>query len=214
MSGDDAAMLGELLCARLCHDLAGAIGAVGTGVELLSEDGDGDGQSFAAEALSLLAASAVAAVSRLKFLRAALGNAGGAVSTDQLRQLIADFLRSQMDGPGALRLDWKGAGRSDWSGDEAKLVLNIIMIARDCLPRGGVVTVEAPSKGASLPLVTAQGACATEVEAIKALQATTVTGLKPRGAQGYYTRLLAGRLGLSISYEDSHGQVQFVTTKN
>jgi histidine phosphotransferase ChpT len=140
MSGEDAAILAELLCARLCHDLAGAIGAVGTGVELLADENDG--QEFAADALSLLATSAAAAVQRLKFLRMALGSGGAAMSSGQIHSLIADFFGSQMDGSEGLRLAWNDIEKRDWDCDLAKLLLNLVLMARDCLPRGGVVTIE------------------------------------------------------------------------
>lgn len=217
MSNDDTATLGELLCARLCHDLAGAVGAVGTGVELLTDEGSGPG--LADDALALLAGSAAAAVCRLKFLRLALGGGGPAMSSDQLRSLIADFFGSQMGDSEALRFDWDTAGQQIWESDEAKLLLNLVLMARDCLPRGGVVSVALPTGATPRDAwphlrVTAQGTRAAAAEAAKALQAMDVGGLKPRGAQGYYTTLLAQRLGLSINYEDSHDRVVFVTIKN
>jgi histidine phosphotransferase ChpT len=212
MSDDDAAVLGELLCARLCHDLAGAIGAIGTGVELLSDDDAAEG--LAADALDLLSGSASAAVSRLKFLRIALGRGGAAMSSGQLRQLIGDFFGSQTDGSGALRLDWREVNRPDWGGDDAKLLLNIILLARDCLPSGGVVTVEPLAEGQTMPVVIAEGARAATAEAVAALKAENVALLRPRGAQGYYTRLLAQRMELLINYEDSHSRVVFVAIKN
>lgn len=213
MADDDAGTLGELLCARLCHDLAGAVGAVGTGVELLADEADAQG--LAADALALLAGSASAAVRRLKFLRLALGGGGPAMSSDQLRGLIDDFLGAQMGDAQALRLDWGDAGQRVWGGDDVKLLLNLVLLARDCLPRGGVVSVAMPASGAPSGLsVAAQGVRAVAGEAAKALRATDVAGLKPRSAQGYYTTLLARRLGLSINYEDSHDRVVFVTIKN
>jgi histidine phosphotransferase ChpT len=209
MRSDDAATLGELLCARLCHDLAGAVGAVGTGVELLADDGDEP--EIAADALALLAGSAAAAVNRLKFLRMALGGGGSAMSSDQLRSLITDFFGSQMGENETLRLDWADNGQQVWESDEAKLLLNLVLMARDCLPRGGVVTVEATQ---SMLRVTAQGNRAMAAESVQALQATDVAGLRPRGAQGYYTTLIAQRIGLSINCEDSHDRLVFEAIKN
>lgn len=215
MSNDDAATLAELLCARLCHDLAGAVGAVGTGVELLADDGDGSG--VADDALALVVGSAAAAVHRLKFLRVALGGGGPAMPSGQMRSLIADFFGSQMGSGDALRLDWQDGEQRVWENDEAKLLLNLVLMARDCLPRGGVVSVGSLT-GAALAdtgvRVTAQGVRAAAGEAAKALLTSDVATLRPRGAQGYYTMLLARRMGLSINYEDSHDRVVFVTIKN
>ncbi|MBX9634016.1 MAG: hypothetical protein K2X44_03460, partial [Magnetospirillum sp.] len=67
----DPLQLAELLCARLCHDLSGPVGAAAAGAELL-EDMDGNAD---AETVSLVADAAGGAVSRLKFFRAALGPA-------------------------------------------------------------------------------------------------------------------------------------------
>jgi histidine phosphotransferase ChpT len=214
MNNDDAAMLAELLCARLCHDLAGAVGAVGTGVELLAESGADPGP--ADEAMALLVESAAVAVHRLKFLRMALGGRGPAMASDQIRSLVGEFFGSQMGNRGALQLDWQDGGPPLWDADEAKLLLNLILMARDCLPRGGTVAVERRTTGiAAVGLrVAAQGVRAAAAEAVKALQATDVATLGPRGAQGYYTMLLARRMGLSINYEDSHDRLVFVTIKN
>ncbi|WP_051013537.1 histidine phosphotransferase family protein [Pararhodospirillum photometricum] len=64
-----------MLCTRLCHDLAGPIGAVATGAELLAEETN-EGV-LDAEALALLSDSAHAASLRLRILRMATGVARG-----------------------------------------------------------------------------------------------------------------------------------------
>lgn len=213
MSCDDPTALAELLCARLCHDLAGAVGAVGTGVELLTDDGlDGN---MAADALALLAGSAAAAVHKLKFLRVALGGVGHAMSSEQIRAMIEDFLNSGMGGADVAALDWRDGEQRTWESGEVKLLLNLILLARDCLPRGGRLSVERfPATATGGLRITAQGVGGMPAESVSALQATDVSALRPRGAQGYYTALLARKMGLSINYEDSHDRVVFVTIKN
>ncbi len=55
--------LARLLCTRLCHDLAGPIGAVAAGVELIGQD-----PSMAdAETISLIGDSSGAASRKLRF---------------------------------------------------------------------------------------------------------------------------------------------------
>ena len=63
-----------LICSRLCHDLAGSIGAVNNGVELLAEETD---PGMREEAIGLIAQSANDAARRLAFFRLALGASGG-----------------------------------------------------------------------------------------------------------------------------------------
>ncbi len=59
--------LAQLLCTRLCHDLAGPVGAVAAGVELIG----GDPAQADLETLGLIGNSSAAASLKLKFMRAA-----------------------------------------------------------------------------------------------------------------------------------------------
>ncbi|WP_428249454.1 histidine phosphotransferase family protein [Ferrovibrio sp.] len=63
-----------LICSKLCHDLAGSIGAVSNGAELLAEETDA---AMREEAIRLIAQSAGDAAKRLAFFRLALGASGG-----------------------------------------------------------------------------------------------------------------------------------------
>ena len=112
MTHDDDILHAELLCARLCHDMAGAVGAAAAGAELL-EDG------FDAETVQLVAASAASAVARLKFFRAALGPAGSDQPADAVQDLTAAYLRATEAGAaGRLSLRWS-CGRPRLAGDVA-----------------------------------------------------------------------------------------------
>lgn len=66
--------LAQLLCTRLCHDLAGPVGAAAAGVELIG----GDLTQVDAETLGLIGNSSSAASLKLKFMRTALGVSGSA----------------------------------------------------------------------------------------------------------------------------------------
>jgi len=212
-SGEEAVILGELLCARLCHDLAGAVGAVGTGVELLTED-DGGGE-FSKEALALVSFSAQGAVHRLKFLRIALGATGGAMTAPQLKALAEEFLASSAIGGGdGIRLDWRLADDVRLEGGYVKLLLNLILLARDCLLRGGILAVEICGDKGELIRASAEAPQVVCAESAKALTASSVDGLGPRGAQGYYTSILARRIGLFVNCEENRGKVVFVTRPN
>ena len=88
-SANDPLLLAQLLCTRLCHDLAGPVGAVAAGVELAA----GDPSQVDAETLDLIGNSSVAASRKLKFLRTALGVPGAASSVlGDLSTLIEGYL--------------------------------------------------------------------------------------------------------------------------
>jgi histidine phosphotransferase ChpT len=92
--------LAQLLCTRLCHDLAGPIGAVAAGVELIGGDpGAADG-----ETLGLIGSSSAAASFKLKFIRAALGSAaGGALD---MESLLDGYLSATAGADGKPRVHW------------------------------------------------------------------------------------------------------------
>lgn len=129
----------SLLCSKLCHDLVGPVSAVGNGVEILEDEDDPEMRQ---QAIGLLAHSADLAANRLKFMRLAFGAAGGegvAISINEARQTAADFL---IDGRGELA--WPSAEDEEGLGPDKtgiKILLNLIMIANDTIPRGGHVHV-------------------------------------------------------------------------
>ncbi len=203
MADDDHLILAELLCARVCHDLSGPVGAVGTGAELLTEESDG----LDADALALLASSAAIAGQRLRFLRLALGPGGAAVAGPQLREVTAAFLAGAAAASEAVRLDWEDGGSTAWENAAAKLLLNLVLLARDCLPRGGAILVRARLPGQPWASVVAEGQGAVSGEAMAGLTAG-IDDLEPRSAQGYYAAGLASRLGLTIRASVASGRIE------
>jgi histidine phosphotransferase ChpT len=131
----------ELLCSRLCHDLVGPVGAVNHGIELIEEENS----SVAAEATQMIAQSASQAAARLEFFRVAFGLSGGGqgqMSMAQGRSLAQGFIEKH------IKLDWApntdlpwGDGERSVPKDVIKVILNLIMLGIDCLPRGGSLTL-------------------------------------------------------------------------
>lgn len=188
----------ELLASRLCHDLVGPIGAVGNGLELLTDDEFG----MAEDAMQLTTNSARQASNILQFFRLAYGMAGARVGSDysQLRDLTAGLLQ-----PSRSELDWKTLQAPEGAPDGiAKLVLNMVALAHEALPRGGRLSVEiAPSGEGTEAVVTAEGQDAhLRPESLAGLQDTVdLDELSPRGVHGYFTRLMAQRLGSDLVIE-------------
>lgn len=97
---DSGLELAQLLCTRLCHDLAGPIGAVAAGVELIG----GDPSAADAETLGLIGDSSAAASLKLKFVRAALGAAGaGAID---MESLLDGYLGAMASGDSKPKVKW------------------------------------------------------------------------------------------------------------
>lgn len=80
-----------LICSKLCHDLAGSIGAVSNGAELMAEETD---PQMRDEAVRLIAQSANDAARRLAFFRLALGASGDltdAMPGSELQRVAIDY---------------------------------------------------------------------------------------------------------------------------
>jgi histidine phosphotransferase ChpT len=135
----------ELACSKLCHDVISPIGAVNNGLELLEEEDDA---ALKEEATALAQRSAKRASILLQVYRSAFGNAGNQ-QTFGPREAVA------------LAQEFLQTGKSQLTADDlpdssacpagyGKLVLNLIIIGADALPRGGTIRlqVRSPQQGA------------------------------------------------------------------
>ena len=185
----------ELLASRLCHDLVGPIGAVNNGLELMEDEDLG----MSDDALQLSANSARQAASILQFYRLAYGMAGGRIGDDlgALKDLAAGYLASSKTA-----LEW-AAGPPAGEAPEGlgKLLLNLIVLGEECLPRGGSLGVDLLDGAAGLEVsVTARGTGARLREENQPALAgdVVIEELTPRNVHGYFTRLLAQRMGSEL----------------
>lgn len=188
----------QLLASRICHDLAGGVGAMTAGTELLAEE---DGPP-AADALDLISASAQQTSRRLQFLRVAFGQGGGEDGRATLSELIR-LTHGYLTGS-RVSVVWEGEdARVDLG--LGKLLLNLCLIGADCLPRGGVLCVDAnPLDDDAWGLaVRAQGQGAALPPDLAAAITTDadVAGLTPRTVHGHFAAVLCRNLGGQFEIE-------------
>ena len=203
--------LAEMLASRLCHDLVNPIGAVANGVELMSEFCD----TMQKDALDLVASSADSAMKRVAFFRVAYGYAGHdeGQSIQEVRGLTEGFL-----GSGKVALDWPpgpddaaiGLPRSG-----LKLVLALVAVAVESLPRGGkvavAVAVDAP-KGATIVAIGTGARIEAATDAVLAtLKAGTTpdpASLDPKTVGAAFAGRLAQQIGASIAVDSGADRVE------
>lgn len=173
----------ELLMARLCHDLAGPIAAIGNGAELL----DDDDPDFVRQATALISDSAGTAAKRLSLLRFAYGFSAGALAGPPPHLLATDYFSS-----GPVACDYAEAARgldAPWQ----RLGCNLLMVAGEALPRGGKLTLLGDVGGIAVAAL-GEGS-GPSPEAINALGLRTpVEGLTSRTVGAYFAGLLAHTL--------------------
>jgi histidine phosphotransferase ChpT len=193
-----------LLVSRLCHDLVSPIGAVVNGLEVLEDETD---PLMRADALRLIATSAEQAAARLQFARIAFGAAGSAGAELDLSEVGRIMLT--LFKVGKVELIWQ-AQAANWPKDWAKLLMNAVLAAADCLPRGGRVTVETWGDGQA-PGFRVKGtgtAVRLPAEVLNALSGEPGE-LDGRSVQPYLTYQLAELLNAKLTVESAMSEVSF-----
>ncbi len=184
--------LAALLCSRVCHDLISPVGAIVNGLEVMEEEKDDGTKTFA---LDLIKKSAATASAKLQFCRIAFGAAGSAgaqIDTGDAEKISRGFLEDDKT-----KLAWK-LPRVLMAKNRLKLLLNLLLIAGQTIPRGGQLTVEPIGSGDTMGFkITATGANAKIQPAAASLLAGETGGeaLDAHRIQPFYASLLAKDCG-------------------
>jgi histidine phosphotransferase ChpT len=192
----DALDLAALLCSRVCHDLISPTGAIVNGLEVLEEEeSDQETKSFA---LALIKKSARTASARLQFCRLAFGAAGSAgaqVDVGDAHAMACAFLEDDKT-----KLAWN-LPRVLLPKNRAKLLLNLLLIASQTIPRGGTIRVDPVGEGDGTGFrITASGLNARIPPLVPVLlEGSSENGsIDAHAIQPFYAGLLARACGLSI----------------
>ena len=198
MSGTpiEALDLAALLCSRVCHDLISPVGAIVNGLEVLAEEKDEETKTFA---LDLIRRSAGTASAKLQFCRIAFGAAGSAGAQIDLGD--AETISRGFFEDDKTKLAWN-LPRALLAKNRVKLLLNLLLIAGQTIPRGGRLTVDPIGAGDTMGFkVSAAGPNAKVPPAVAALLAGE-TGDAPLDAhriQPFYANLLAQAAGVKVA---------------
>ena len=191
----DALELAALLCSRVCHDLISPVGAIVNGLEVLDDNPKPEDRDFA---LDLIRKSAKTASARLQFCRLAFGAAGSAGAQIDLGD-AQTMARGQIE-DGKVTITWN-LPRLLLPKNRVKLLLNMLIIAQQTIPRGGTLTVDPIGEGETVGFkITATGINARINQAVPGL----LEGQSEHGTvdahaiQPFYTGLLARACGLSV----------------
>src|SRR3954464_117996 len=205
-SPPDILELAALLCSRVCHDLISPVGAIVNGLEVLDDNPKPDDRDFA---LDLIRKSAKTASARLQFCRLAFGAAGSAgaqIDVGDAQSMARGHLEDDKT-----KIVWN-LPRVLLPKNRVKLLLNMLVIAQQTIPRGGVLTVDSTGEGeASGFRVMATGLNARMPQSIADMLASGPAGaVDAHAVQPYYTRLLAQACGLRVALA-AEGDAMLVT---
>ena len=203
--------LSEFLMAKLCHDLAGPVGAINNGVELLKDPNP----TLHTESIDLIEISAREAVSRLLYFRQAYGtnkNSAG-ISLGTIKELVKNFYANKN-----LTFSWPEAhGDSDSmqviKPEMAKLILNLVLIVAGSLIHGGNITVRIKNQKKEMGVkVHGEGKSIKLQEYIANILASDpdMVEIDSKNVQACLTAMLAKKIGGKIKTEISDNHIEIV----
>jgi histidine phosphotransferase ChpT len=184
--------LAAMLCSRVCHDLINPVGAIGNGLEVLS---DPTQAAMAEGAHELIANSAKHARAKLEFARLAYG-ASSTAGTDfdtreceRVARILFEIEKADLEWNVPLILLPK---------HKAKLFMNMLLIASMAVPRGGLVKAEITGPaGAEVFRFTSTSNAEKRQKTLMPSGAEALLSGRPeegvdaRGIQPFYTGILA-----------------------
>ncbi len=203
-SSIDPLELAALVASRVCHDIISPVGAITNGLEVLDEERDESMREFA---MDLIRRSAAQASAKLQFARLAFGASGGAgaeIDMQEAGRCAEAFLERDK-----ANLDWQvTAGMLPKS--EAKLLMNLLILAVNSVARGGVVTVTASREGREtvIRLVAEGDRAKLSAGVSEVLTAGAMPNpLDAHAVQPLYAALLAEEAGMSITLAEEEDRV-------
>ena len=128
--------LASLISSRICHDLISPIGALNTAIEVLD---DTESKEMHEDALKLIKLAASEASAKLSYLRIALGTnstSKGVMKLDKLKLITENMFNTEK-----FSFNWD-VSEIKLEKSIARILLNILMLSIQSIPRGGKVTIK------------------------------------------------------------------------
>lgn len=202
--------IAELLCSRICHELVAGIAAINNGVELISDID----RSMLDEVMELIDGSAKQSSVRVQYYRMAYGFAGNDAlgGLGAIKPLVDGLFDTEERYSIALP---DPATAPDLPPGAGKLLLNLIVLGMDCLPRGGTLTVSIDqADGRTRLIVDSAGEEARLSEKSQEALGPDVTSeaMTALHVHAYYTAALAEASGGALAVDADTGRVSFGVT--
>jgi histidine phosphotransferase ChpT len=197
--------LTALVASRICHDMVEPMSAIIQGLEMLK----GDGGKIDPDALSLLDNGVAKAWAKLEFFRFAIA---GAVAEGDSELEEGRAVAVKLYGVLKPQLVWS-APAVKMPRPAVRVIVNLLLIANECLPRGGSVEINAEKRGqGGEVIVTAKGPRAKLREATAAALRGGELGpdLSGHTIQPALTGLLARQGGVELSVREAEERVELI----
>ncbi|MCB9994561.1 MAG: histidine phosphotransferase [Hyphomicrobiaceae bacterium] len=207
--------LASMLCSRVCHDLINPVGAIGNGLQALTDPSQVEMRDIAQD---LIANASKQALAKLEYARLAYGASSTAGTQFDTRECerVANVLFETIKP----ELDWQITPVMV-AKNRGKLMMNMLLIAADSVPRGGKVSVALagePEKetisivSTSDPELKQKTLIPNGVEELVA--GNPAEGVDARGIQPFYTGVLARLTGMDVAIKLDGSTFSIIATSN
>lgn len=197
----------EILTSKVCHDLISPIGAVNNGVEFMQEMPPED----AGDAIDLIAFSAQQASAKLQAYRMAYGSGGAdnSIKPEDVYEAIEGIVGAE----DKISQDWdKDApiGLSQETFERptgfAKVLICGLLLAMDCLPKGGTLSVTAEGDSDFTVIALGENAGFRDGTQDAMTHKITADVLEPKNVHPYIMGLLAEQYGFNVTLDEVRGE--------
>ena len=205
----DPARLSAYIASRICHDLVSPVSSVTNALDLLNDPGDID---MKAQAQELLHDGAEKAGARIQFLRYAFGSIGlnnGAADIHEARKITENFVKSHRP---SIEFDIQ---TDHLSFSHVRMMMNLVMMAVDTLPRGGVIQVRIRNETGGMTMTLS---CRGDRARLKDDVARAVSGdepeegWRPENIQPLFAKMLSDGLGGELTATQGDESVIIMAT--
>lgn len=196
----------ELIASKICHDLISPIGAVSNGIEIMEEMGADAGD----EVSSLIAYSSKQANAKLKAMRMAygLGGAEESIKIEDVHQTFGEFIEDEQ----RLSHDWDpyaDLGIEPQRGLPKMLLCGLMFVA-ECLPKGGIISVEKDADGSMRLKGAGENANMRDGFEDALNGKTDSDSLEPKCVHAYVTYLTAKEYGFKIDVDTPENDIIYL----
>ena len=199
--------LAALISSKICHDVISPVGAIYNGLEILGEDDDPKSRAYAMDVIRNVTVQASARLQFARFAFGAAGSAGAKIDLQTARDISEGFV-----GGGKHELSWQ-APMGMLPKNQVKLLLNLIALSINALPRGGSIAVTIGEDLSNFDFViTCTGRTARPPKYLAQIVAGEMPEIDAMSVQAYYTWRLAANVDATIAIEQD-GDAVVITAR-
>ncbi|MCI5060841.1 MAG: histidine phosphotransferase family protein [Alphaproteobacteria bacterium] len=190
------AQIMEQMTSRICHDIISPVGAISNGIEFMQEMGP----EAADEGLDLIAYSANQSSAKLAAFRLVYG-AGGHdpnLKPEDVQKAFGALIKDE----GKISQTWDpygNLGPAPLPKSYCKMLMGSMMMAMECLPKGGYISVRPAGENASTIIAEGEGATVRDQVEDALAQKLDPSDLDPRLVHPYIIGLIAESYGYKLS---------------